>query len=151
MSKIVTTEYFDEQVITDLLTHSTTTFDGVLKICDMGLFVNDAVPAKDSLLTDFTEPTYTGYARQVQTFVTAARNAEGNIQTDAGLTAWQMGDADLPTVIKGYFLCSHTGGHLLMAERFDADQALDDTLSYLGIIGTWIASNDNPGSAPIIT
>ncbi len=96
------------------------------------LFTNDFTPVEGSVLTDFTEAIFAGYAASVLTRaswpaaataagVTSTTNAvQGNTKTDAG-----------SVTVFGYTVEGTTSTVLLWAERFAASRTLNqnDTLN----------------------
>jgi hypothetical protein len=147
---IITTEYFDKLVAANLCTHGGTAFNGALDLVKIGLIVNTPTLSKKSVFSDLTEPTYTGYAKQSCQFGAPFRDGSGNISVEGPLLAYQMGDSLLPTTVHGYFAVDTAGTHLLYAELFDSPIPLVDTLDYLGLIPTWVATNPSAGTAGVI-
>lgn len=83
------------------------------------LFTNNYTPVESSVLGDFTEPTFVGYAP-----VTLTRASWAGASTSMGVTStqyatqsWTKGDAG-SVDIYGYFVIGATSNVVLWAERF---------------------------------
>jgi hypothetical protein len=149
---ITTTEYFDTLLVGAALEHVVSgSYSGPLYGVQMGLIVGSFAPTKTSVLTDITQPIYTGYALQATTFAPASRDANGNISTLSGLILWQMTNNTNPTLVTGWFLVDSGGTHLLMAEMLDTPFSLVDTLSVLGLVALWSANNADPGQGIVVS
>lgn len=88
---------------------------------EMGLYTNNFTPTKDTLTTDFVEPTYPGYARQDMTVNPVKIDAIGNYIEDYNSVHFQPTATWVsPVPIIGYFVTFEVGGSAswMYAEAF---------------------------------
>lgn len=83
---------------------------------EVGLFTDDIVPTDETPLTDLTEPTWTGYARQAITWETAARGTNGYAELLGGSVNFASG-TDANETVYGAFLVDSAGA-LIGIDRF---------------------------------
>lgn len=86
------------------------------------LFSNNYTPIATTVVSDFTEATFTGYAAQnVPALSTVFTNAAGQAEIDANATNFfQATDAVSPNTIYGYWIADETSTPILMwCEKFD--------------------------------
>lgn len=94
--------------------------DGLTATVDLHLYQNDMAPSPSSVLADFTEADYDGYAEETITPATWAVFLQGISQAVAvgpGVVFSPTGSTT-PNVIYGYYVTDNTGARLLWAERF---------------------------------
>jgi len=92
-----------------------TFLDGV----GIALFTNNFIPTVDSVLADFTEATFPGYAPQsISTPNAAFLNGTGRGEVDADLMTWTATGASGETVF-GYFIYD-AALDVIWCERFNA-------------------------------
>lgn len=144
---LVTSEYFDSQIIAGANGGAMIT---PLVGTKLHLYTNNVAPTKVNVPSDFTEPTYVGYAALSITWGAPARDPAGNISTDSGLEVFQMSNALLPTTVYGYFITDTAGTHFLMGELFASPQQLVDTLSILAFVVEFKQSSPSPGEATLV-
>lgn len=86
----------------------------------LGLFVNDWMPEIPDTITDLTEASYVGYARQnVVDWGAVYTNLSGQAETAAGPYTFQVTSPGPSQSVYGYFLADPSG-NLILAERNDA-------------------------------
>jgi hypothetical protein len=114
------------------------------------LYNNDVTPSRTSVVADFVEANFTGYAAlplalTVGPYLNAAQQAE--IQNASH--NWTPSDDVTPNVIYGYFV-EMTGGDLLCAERFTTPRSMENVLDSLTLVPSFIllpggiAGNNQP-------
>jgi len=94
--------------------------DGLTATVDLHLYQNDMAPSPSSVLGDFTEADYDGYAEETITPGTWAVFLQGISQAVAvgpGIVFSPTG-ATTPNVVYGYYVTDNTNTRLLWAERF---------------------------------
>lgn len=117
---------------------------GPLDACKMILFTNVIAPTAATVLSDLTQPTYTGYVAIAVTWSSIFTLPSGNYCVESTAILWQMGDGMLPTTIIGFAL-TDTGGHnLLLTEVFNAPRNLVLATDAITVIAQF--ANDNPGA-----
>jgi hypothetical protein len=98
----------------------------------MKLFQNNFNPTPASILADFTEATFDGYAAQVfKMDAGPTRFADGSIGTWNLTTFHQTGNTT-PNTIYGCYLLDPSGA-LAIAVRFDTPVQMVDAFSHLGL------------------
>lgn len=147
---IVTTEKLDQDIADFSTLAATTGTDPKLKGAKCILFTNTPALTKDSVVGDLTQPTFPGYASAVVTWSVAKRDDAGNISVDSGLMKFQMSDATVPTIVKGYGIVDSAGTTLLAAETFDAPVDLTDALSICAFVIDLSFNNADPGQATVV-
>jgi hypothetical protein len=81
------------------------------------LFKNNLTPTDASVIGDFTEADFTGYASQnLTTFATAFLNGANQGETDAGLYTFTQSGSTTTNNIYGYYVTT-AGGALVYSER----------------------------------
>lgn len=146
---IVTTEVFDELVLTDL--NSSTAVTGALQGTKFGLITNTFTPTKTVTLTTIVQPTYTGYALQSATFTGPTRDGQGNINLESQLLIWQEMTTPADVTITGWFLQNSGGTALYWLEFFATPQTLTDLISVLKFVVEFIQTNpNNSGQATLL-
>jgi hypothetical protein len=101
--------------------------DGLTATVKVHLFQNDYAPAPGSVLADFTEADYTGYAAQTVTPATWPVYFQGIAQVVAvgpALVFTPTGST-IANIVFGYFVTDTTGTRLLWAERFEESKVLN--------------------------
>jgi len=97
--------------------------DGLTATVDLHLYQNDVAPSPTSVLADFAEADYDGYAAEAITPTTWPVFLQGIAQAVAvgpAIVFTPTGSVT-PNVIYGYYVTDNTGARLLWGERF-ADQ-----------------------------
>jgi hypothetical protein len=94
--------------------------DGLTAVVNLHLFKNDYAPAPNSLLADFEEADYSGYAAAVLTPTPWPIFYQGIAQAVAvgPAVVFTPSGPTIPNVIYGYYVTDSTGTRLLWAERF---------------------------------
>jgi hypothetical protein len=98
---------------------------GPLHTPSCGLFTNNIIPNYHTVLAGFTEPTLTGYARIVPTFIGAYQEPDGSVVLQTQLMEFPAPTDNTGQVIYGYFITD--GGapeHILFSETFPAPFSL---------------------------
>lgn len=101
-----------------------------------GLFTNNHTPVHGDNASNYTEPTYTGYARQQPVFPSATFNGTlGEAQMVAPILTFQpTNNTGLPQNIYGYVVFdAATGGNAIYAELYAGGpfSLADDTKVFL--------------------
>jgi hypothetical protein len=95
------------------------------------LFQNNITPTPLSLLTDFTEATYDGYANQTQPYAGGPfRETDGSFSIRT-LANFAMTGSTTPNIIYGYYVTDNPNTGLLFAGKFDTPIAMVDAFSYI--------------------
>lgn len=99
---------------------------GLLNGVKVKLFQNAATPGPDSVLADFTEATFPGYAESAAVVWGAAlSNALNQAFTAGGTVQFTCTGAATPNTIHGYYLVDGaTGNVLIAAEAFASPQPI---------------------------
>jgi len=98
------------------------TIQTALAVSTIKLFKNDMVPDVGTVLADFTEADFSGYAAQaVATWgVPYIDQVNGGVSITAPAHQFQAANpTTVPNTVYGYYL-EDTGGNLVQAGRFDA-------------------------------
>lgn len=123
----------------------TATGPGLFPSLQIGLYTNNPALTVGTVLSDLTEPTFTGYARVTPVLEAEQVDAAGNqIEGFPSVHFQPTGGTGLPATVQGYFLAfTPTGGSpmLLFAEQLPAPFAFTDTLTGLDIIVTFMEQN----------
>ena len=118
------------------------------------LFQNNYTPSIASVLADFTQATFTGYAQAelLDTMAGLPRiDTDGNVYIvcNSVLSFTQTADTT-PNTVYGYYVVSDVGSHIIAAKRFDtpiefnaAGIALDLELAFR-LIATGFQGGDDP-------
>jgi hypothetical protein len=109
---------------------------GALNGVFCGLVTADFISAPNRVLADFTEASYTAYARQAVTWGVPFGQADGSyLVLGAAPLLYQIGSADSPVTVYGYVLTSlATAGVLVAMEKFDAPLELLNADRGLGLL-----------------
>lgn len=140
-----TVEIYDEAALTALIA-SATLLGTDLKAA---LFINTPTITKKSVIADFTEPTYTGYAQQGVVLGTPIRDPSVGIVSLGAALLWQ-GTALLPVTINGIFYIYGASPLLLGAEYFETPISLNDATDAFKTVLEYIQSSSNPGFTQIL-
>jgi len=109
----------------------------------VGLFTGSPTLGPDTVLSDLTEPTYTGYARQTVTIGTRRGNANGDIILPLDpLTFAPTADVSPAQTITGYFICQGASPALWLAELLDQPWTVTSALDFLTLILEILVSAD---------
>ena len=94
--------------------------DGLTATTQIHLYQNDIAPSPSTLLADFVEATFDGYAAPVVTPASWPIFLQGISQAVAVGPAQVFSPTGnvTPNVIYGYYVTDNTGARLLWAERF---------------------------------
>lgn len=84
------------------------------------LFQNNFVPLDSSVLGDFTEATFSGYASQSISYTAASLVGDFAICADSAARTFTVGMGGVSNTIYGYYVVDQTTGLLVYAERFSA-------------------------------
>lgn len=143
---ITATEAWDAAVLAVLNTVTT----GLFADLKAGLFTNVTTPTKQSVIADFTEPTYGGYARQDVVMGAPFRDPQNGICALGGALNWQETGSPTSVTIYGIFYTWGSSPELLGAELFPAPITLVDLLSAFSTVLQYVESNNNQGFSTII-
>lgn len=114
---------------------------GDLAAATIHLFTSNNVPTAFSVLADFTEAVFTGYAPIAVTAWNANElSLDGNVSTDATNVATWVGPGDATgETIQGYFVRSAGAGTpYLYAVKFPAPVALRVPTDVLALVATFV-------------
>lgn len=99
----------------------------------VGLFTGTPTLSEDTVLSDLTEPAFTGYARVAMTPGTIRRDAAGNVILPLGKASFQPTADPVGTItVTGVFVVIDTD--LIVAEFLDAPWLVVNTGSAIDII-----------------
>lgn len=109
---------------------------GDLTGATLHLFSNDIAPDVDTIKTDLTECTFTGYAASAAIVWGAEnQNAQGLAESIGDMKTFQCtGTAVTETAYGAYILSAGGGTPLLAAWRFDNPKAFTGPTSVLGVV-----------------
>lgn len=114
----------------------------MLNLSVMKLFTNDITPSVNSLVADFTEATFTGYAPVTLTAFSAPYltdddqgAANSPLATFAPASPFTVGE-----IVHGWFVVDATGD-LVMAGRFDAPQNMNASGQLLQVLVRFVLGN----------
>lgn len=148
--QFVTTEYFDNLAALALKASVTSgDFAGPLTGAKVGVFVNDIVPGKTSIVAELTEGSYDGYAKVALTFGAPKRDENGQIGMDSNLATFRPTSGDVPQTVYGYFITDSGGTHLLGGAKLESPITLVDALTVAEVVVSFNVSNDKCGQATI--
>lgn len=96
----------------------------------LGLFVNDYVPTLDTVLGDFVEAAFPGYAREDLLDAEWVDPVEVSDRLESTYgeepLTWTNGGSIVQNVF-GYFIVDNDDGLVLLAEKFDAPRVMSPT------------------------
>lgn len=103
----------------DILTEIVNAVDGLLNAANIHLFQNDYEPLKSSVVGDFVEADFTGYAAIAATWNTTPYN-EGDVSRIATqLANFVAGAAPTAQTIYGWYVTDSADAEVFFARRFD--------------------------------
>ena len=119
---------------------------------DLKIGLNTAIiaPSKTLILSDMTEPTYTGYARQSVVFTSASRDSTYDIVAEGDVNAFAMSGTPVPTLVQGWFLIFGAGPSFLGYCPLPQPYQMNDALDVLSIVVQYIQSCTPQGTATVI-
>jgi hypothetical protein len=126
---------------------------GPLKGAKIALYTALAAqPSVNSVWTDLTEATYTGYARQSATW-TGPFDTAGGSALVSGSTAWTPTDSASPQSILGYALVTtDTPPHLLALENFPAPIPFQGPMDgFTLLVQAGMINVNNLGTAAVVS
>lgn len=115
-----------------------------------GLFVNTPAIQKGSVIGDFTEPAYAGYARQLVVMGPPFRDPANGISSISAGLLWNEGGAITPVIINGIFYIFGAGPALLGAEYFQTPIPLNNALDAFTTILDYVQSSGFQGYTTIV-
>jgi hypothetical protein len=129
MENQVMTPYTMNQVLLGIKTQLATVAAGKVH-----LFQNDMVPTTASIIADFTEATYDGYAALSTPYGGGPyRETDGSFTIESSLS-FSMTGSVTPNIIYGAYQLDSTGANLIFAKRFDNPIAMVDAFSHILIV-----------------
>lgn len=146
MAEIIQTELQDVEIADALFAVGAAS--GAYNGTSVGIFTNDITPNKGSVIGDFTEPVYAGYARITPTWPDAVRGNDGFVHKRSSLITFQQGGAITTCNVYGCFLV--VAGVAVAAVRFDDLIAMTDALSVVSFILDFLCGADSNGQVEII-
>jgi len=90
---------------------------------ELRLFQNDFVPNKDSVLADFTEATFDGYAAPTLTFANAYIGPDNTVKLTAPSELFVPTGSTTPNIIYGWYIVAN-GTDVFSSNRFDTEVPL---------------------------
>jgi hypothetical protein len=115
---VVFTNYALRALLTDI-TQDSGGVAGVLHGAKAHLFINAIVPTVDSIVSNFSEATFTSYASATITWNTPAyTNGNNQAELTGGTLVFVSGSAPTLQTVYGAFVTDSGGTNLLWAERF---------------------------------
>jgi hypothetical protein len=100
----------------------------------LGLYTAGPTPAAGSLLANFTEATFTGYARQGVTWNTPTNEPDGSQSVLGNLAVFELSNTTTLNTIVGALIIANDSTTLLAAEQFAATIPLANTSDGFGYI-----------------
>lgn len=97
------------------------------------LFTGDTVPAVGTVLADFTEASFDGYAAVAVALTTPAVNPEGWAQADVPTAHFGCTGTGTPELVTGYYLTDNTDTNYIQGERFPAGVMMDENGDYIDV------------------
>jgi len=102
------------------------------------LYQNDYVPSPASVLADFTEADFDGYADVDLTLLVGPYlNPQGQPEIQNASVTWAMTGTTTPNTIFGYYFTTLAGAYH-SGERFDSPRPMLDTLSLITLLFSFI-------------
>jgi len=115
---VVFTNYALRALLTDI-TQDSGGVAGILNDAKAHLFINAIVPTASSIVSNFSEATFTSYAAQTIVWNTPPYiNANGQAEMTGGTLVFVAGSAPTTQTVYGAFVTDSGGTNLLWAERF---------------------------------
>jgi len=111
---LVSTQVLDLAIADDV----TTAVTGSLIGAQVGLFQNDITPLRTSVVGDFTQATYTGYALANVTWSAPSVSDGGDVELIGTVPEFRPDDAVTPNTVFGFLLVDGAGAYI-MGARFD--------------------------------
>jgi hypothetical protein len=149
---VVLTEHFEQELLAATMEHVTSgAFSGPLYGAQMILFTTPVALTAQTITSDLTQPTYTGYAAQDAVFGAPYRRTEGGIAEDTPLITWQQASTPTVTDVYGYAIVdTATPANLLFAETLPGGPyVLTDDLSAVLISAQFAVGGPDFGSATV--
>jgi hypothetical protein len=148
---LTTTEHMDQATVAIAIqAGGGTAVAGPLNSSKLILCTNRPTITKVNQVTDFTQPTYTGYAPYALTWSAASRNGIGDIVSRTQELVIQMTAAGATVPIQGYAVVDAAIANVLMSELFATPINLTDPLSWAALIVEWDVNNPNSGTGLIV-
>lgn len=147
---LIPTNAFLQKIMQNENLHDEDAFNGATDLLSLGLFTNEPSITRNSVYADFTKPTYTGYA-DITGVVWGSlyQRSDGGFARQTPLQTFQMGDADEPTTLFGYFVWLPSGTVLYMAEMFPTPVQLVSVLDALVFASQFVLGGSDWGTALI--
>lgn len=127
---------------------------GLLTSVKVGLFTNTPTLGRATVLSDLTQPTFTGYAEQAVTWGAAGEDNLGNIIYTGGLLTFQpSATTALPQTATGWYIEASIAmtETLLLAEYLPSPYTFNGTLDQLSLAPTFVTPNQNVwGDATVV-
>jgi len=98
----------------------------ILPTSEVRLFQNNLTISATTVIGDFTEATYSGYAAQTSAWTTPATDGSGRAHTQSDVLQYAHSGGATANTIYGYYVVS-SGGDLLFAEKFASSITMDDS------------------------
>lgn len=115
---VVFTNYALRALLTDI-TQASGGIAGILNDAKAHLFINSIVPTVDSIVSNFSEATFTSYAAQSVVWNSPSYvNGNNQAEMTGGTLVFVAGSAPTLQTIYGAFITDLGGTNLLWAERF---------------------------------
>jgi hypothetical protein len=143
---LTASEAWDEAVLT-LLAATAAYWDTLLQV---GLFTNVITPTRTNAISDFTEPTFTGYARVTLTMSAPIRGPGDILQSVSQLVSFGMTGTPVPTLVQGYFMTFGAGPAYYGAERFQNPIQMNDQFDILKLVLNYNETNLQQGGVTIV-
>lgn len=107
---------------------------------ELVLFTGNPTLTENTVLSDLTQPTYTGYASVPLTAGTVRRDGAGNVILPLGTATFQP-TADPPSTITVTGVGIITGTTLYLAEYLDVPWVITSDLDALDVVVEWVVTN----------
>jgi len=107
--------------------------DGEIRV---HLFVGATVPTPATVLADFVEADFTGYAAVDVVPTAPAENPEGWAQIDFPTAHFEASGGATPNTVTGFYLTDNTDALYLGGQRFDNSFIFDETGDYFDVDGS---------------
>ena len=120
--------------------------DGAL----LGIFTNNITPTNATVLSDLTEATFVGYARQALVLSVPGRDQNGNIGCFSTRLIWQETTTPVTVQCFGVFLVDSTGLILYGVELFGAPITLNNLLDYIATVSEFLGNNNNQANTTVV-
>jgi hypothetical protein len=131
--------------VPDLIATLAALVSAMLTTCKVHLYTSIANPiGPNSVLGDFTEATFVGYAAKVSAFGAPYLNAGGQAVSDSPLLQWQPTANTTPNVVLGFYVTDSGGTTLLFCGPLPTPQNMVLVTDALPLVLQYVLQPPSP-------